>query len=93
MQILKRVKNHYTHCTGGWIDFEFFWNFKNRHPAIVVGFNSKTKIEKAFFDILRNYRVLRKTFFQKLLNKVRIIKSVILCRFQKVGRSLVTKCT
>ena len=23
------------------------------------GFNSKTKIEKAFFDILRNYRVNR----------------------------------
>ena len=43
--------------------FKFFWNFKNRHPAIVVGFNSKTKIEKAFFDILRKYRVLRKTFF------------------------------
>ena len=58
-------------CAVGWSDFELFWNFKNRHPAIVVGFNSKTKIEKAFFDILRNYRVLCKTFFQKLLNKVR----------------------
>ena len=91
-------------CALGLSDFEFFWNFKNRHPARVVGFNSKTKIEKAFFDILRNYRVLRKTFFQKLLHKVRnfflskydfmgIKKSVILWRFQKVGHSLVTKCT
>ena len=69
-----------------------------------MGFNSKTKIEKAFFHILRNYRVLRKTFFQKLLNKVRnfflsnyvfmgIKKSVILWRFQNVGRSIVTKYT
>ena len=39
-----------------------------------AGFNSKTKIEKAFFDILRNYRVHRAFvqifFFQKPLNKV-----------------------
>ena len=41
-------------CTIGWSDFEFFWNLKNRQPAIVVGANSKTKIEKTFFDILRN---------------------------------------
>ena len=40
--------------TVGWRDFEFFGNFKNRQPLIVVGVNSKTKIEKAFFDILRN---------------------------------------
>ena len=32
--------------TVGWSDFEFFWNLKNRHPTVVVGFNFKTKIEK-----------------------------------------------
>ena len=42
----------------GWSDFEFFWNFKNRHLSMDSGFNSKTKIEKAFFDILTNHRVL-----------------------------------
>ena len=39
------------------------------------GFNSKTKIENAFFDILRNYRVNPKFIFQKPLNKVRIFFS------------------
>ena len=37
------------------------------------GFNSKTKIENAFFDILRNHRVIRafvQFFFQKLPNKI-----------------------
>ena len=40
-------------CTVGWRDF-IFLEFKNRHPLMDSCFNSKTKIEKAFFDILRN---------------------------------------
>ena len=58
-------------------------------------FNSKTKKEKAFFNILRNYRVrlIRSEIFLSKYDFMGIKKSVILCRFQKVGRSLVTKCT
>ena len=40
-----------------------------------AGFNSKTKIEKAFFDILRNYRVLYIAFLGNFFLKNRLIRS------------------
>ena len=71
------------------------------------GWNSKTKIEKVFFDILRNYKVNRvfvqfffknrlirsEIFFLSKYDFMGIKKSVILWRLQKVGHSLVTKGT
>ena len=44
-------------CAVGWSDFQFFWNFKNRHFSMDSSWNSKTTIEKVFFDIMRNHRI------------------------------------
>ena len=57
--IVEKVRLGYgaVQCTLGWSDLKNFWNLKNRQPSMDSGFNSKTKIETAFFDILRNYRV------------------------------------
>ena len=40
----------------GWSDFYLFWNLKIRHRQLDYGCTSKTKIEKAFFYILRKYQ-------------------------------------
>ena len=39
----------------GGVIFLLFWNLKNRHLKQASGCNSKTKIEKAFFNIFSNY--------------------------------------
>ena len=86
---------------------EGFWNLHLAHPKMDSGWESKTKIEKTFFIILSSFRS-RLVFVKKNgpnpPNKVRIFslskydvmgikKFVILWRFRKSGRSLVTKCT
>ena len=103
-QILKKGKNHSTLL---YSRVEWFWNLHLAHQKMDSDWNSQTKIEKAFslFCVVTARALFLWNFFwPKPLNKVRIfflskydfmgIKiSVILWRFQKCGRSLVTKCT
>ncbi len=69
--------------------FNFFGIKKNCQTLMDSGFNSKTKIEKVFIDIMRNHRVIRifvqikkKTirseFFSSKYDLLGIKKSVIL---------------